>query len=133
MTLQGHGAGHRALKGCPGHPIEEPKGEGSRGLVPLLGHECLFAAKRCAVVVVFGATGGIGAALAHRLHALRSSGTSAQVPSAVILSSDKEDRLKELQQALRGADILPADARDPTSVSTDALQKCQPYQPVCKC
>jgi hypothetical protein len=80
-------------------------------------HSCLFCA---AVTVVFGATGGIGAALAQRLHALKSSGASAQAPSAIILSADGEDKLKSLQQQLKGVDVIPADARDPASVRPPA-------------
>jgi NAD(P)-dependent dehydrogenase (short-subunit alcohol dehydrogenase family) len=74
-----------------------------------------------AVVVVFGATGGIGSALARRLHGLGSSG-SGQAPSAIVISADGGDKLKSLQQQLQGVDAIPADALEPASVSILSLQ-----------
>jgi NADP-dependent 3-hydroxy acid dehydrogenase YdfG len=71
-----------------------------------------------AVTVIFGATGGIGSALASRLHDLKSSGSgSGQAPSAIVISADGGDKLKSLQQQLQGVDAIPADALDPASVS----------------
>lgn len=70
---------------------------------------------------MYGATGGIGAALAHRLHALKSSGGSAQAPSAIVISADGDDKLKALQQELKGVEAFPADARDPAAVRASAL------------
>lgn len=69
------------------------------------------------MALVFGATGGIGSALARRLHALQSSGGSSQAPSAIVLSAEHEDELKGLQQQLNGVDVMPADATDPAAVS----------------
>lgn len=87
----------------------------ARGVCVL--HCCATKRLRAAVTVVFGATGGIGAALAQRLDSLKSSGGSSQAPSAIILSADGEEKLKALQQQLKGVDVIPADARDPASVS----------------
>jgi nucleoside-diphosphate-sugar epimerase len=73
------------------------------------------------VTLVFGATGGIGAALAHRLHALKSSGSSVQAPSAIVISADGDDKLKALLQQLKGVEAFPADARDPAAVRVSAV------------
>jgi FlaA1/EpsC-like NDP-sugar epimerase len=77
---------------------------------------CVRLRLTAAVVVVFGATGGIGSALARRLHGLGSSG-SGQAPSAIVISADGGDKLKSLQQQLQGVDAIPADALEPASVS----------------
>jgi FlaA1/EpsC-like NDP-sugar epimerase len=64
------------------------------------------------VTLVFGATGGIGAALSRGL----AGASGAQSPAAVVLSGDGADKLKALQQELSGVETIPADACDPASV-----------------
>jgi hypothetical protein len=52
---------------------------------------------------------------------LKSSGGSAQAPSAIVISADGHDKPKALQQELKGVEAFPADARDPAAVRASAL------------
>jgi NAD(P)-dependent dehydrogenase (short-subunit alcohol dehydrogenase family) len=73
------------------------------------------------VYIVFGATGGIGAALSQRLAAQANSksGVSA-APSALILSAQHDNQLKQLQQRIHqgglNVDVAAADATKPEEV-----------------
>eukprot|EP00879_Flechtneria_rotunda_P006481 GHRR01006810.1.p1 GENE.GHRR01006810.1~~GHRR01006810.1.p1 ORF type:complete len:354 (+),score=136.51 GHRR01006810.1:213-1274(+) len=79
-------------------------------------------AEHAPVYLVFGATGGIGAALSHRLAALGGAKTSLPglvPPSALILSAEHDDKLKDLQGQLKGSfpiDVFSADATNPDAV-----------------
>ncbi|KAF6251710.1 hypothetical protein COO60DRAFT_1557972 [Scenedesmus sp. NREL 46B-D3] len=73
------------------------------------------------VYLVFGATGGIGSALAHRLTSKAQSGGAS--PSALVLSGQHDDKLQQLQGTLKGqgegackVEVEAADATDPEQV-----------------
>jgi uncharacterized protein YbjT (DUF2867 family) len=72
------------------------------------------------VTLVFGAAGGIGSALARRLHALSQQqgggGATQHAPAAIVLSDEREGALQQLAQQLPGVDVVAADARDPAAV-----------------